>query len=138
MRAAVLVTGDEVLGGRVDERNAGFLARSLAAHGITVQRILVVGDAPSEIRDGLQALIDLDLDVVCTTGGLGPTYDDLTMAAVAQVTGRPLQLDPTALAMVEERSRSVARHLASGYREGGERVCAHRAFGVIRVSEFFR
>ena len=112
MRAAVLVTGDEVLGGRVDERNAGFLARSLAAHGITIQRILVVGDAPSEIRDGLQALIDLDVDVVCTTGGLGPTYDDLTMAAVAQVTGRPLQLDPTALAMVEERSRSVARRLA--------------------------
>ena len=112
MRAAVLVTGDEVLGGRVDERNAGFLARSLAAHGITVQRILVVGDAPSEIRDGLQALIDLDVDVVCTTGGLGPTYDDLTMAAVAQVTGRPLQLDPTALAMVEERSRSVALRLA--------------------------
>ena len=61
---------------------------------------------------GCRTLIDLDVDVVCTTGGLGPTYDDLTMAAVAQVTGRPLQLDPTALAMVEERSRSVARHLA--------------------------
>ena len=112
MRAAVLVTGDEVLGGRVGERNAGFLARSLAEHGITVHRTLVVGDAPSEIRDGLQALIDLDVDLVCTSGGLGPTYDDLTMAAVAQTTDRPLQLHPAALAMVEERSRSVALRLS--------------------------
>ncbi len=112
MRAAVLVTGDEVLGGRVGERNAGFLARSLAQRGIPVLRTLVVGDAPSEIRDGLLALIDLGVDLVCTSGGLGPTYDDLTMAAVAEATGRPLQLDPGALGMVEERSRSVARRLA--------------------------
>lgn len=111
MRAAVLVTGDEVLGGRVGERNAGFLARSLAERGVTVQRTLIVGDAPDEVRDGLRALIDLGVDLVCTTGGLGPTYDDLTMAAVAEATGRLLQLDTAALAMVEERSRSVARRL---------------------------
>lgn len=114
MRAAVLVTGDEVLLGRVAERNAGFLARTLAQHGIPVMRTLVVGDSLDEVEDGLTALIDLGVDVVCTTGGLGPTYDDLTMAAVARATGRPLQLDAQALAMVEERTRSVARRLNVG------------------------
>ena len=64
MRAAILVTGDEVLGGRVSERNGGFLARSLAQHGVTVQRTLIVGDAPSEIREGLTALLDLGVDLV--------------------------------------------------------------------------
>lgn len=112
MRAAILVTGDEVLGGRVAERNAGYLARSLARHGIPVQRTLIVGDTPSEVQDGLAALLALDVDLVCTTGGLGPTYDDMTMAAVADATGHPLQLDHDALAMVERQSRSVARRLS--------------------------
>ena len=112
MRAAILVTGDEVLGGRVNERNGGFLARSLSQRGVTVHRTLIVGDAPSEIREGLTALLDLGVDLVCTTGGLGPTYDDLTMAAIAETTGRPLELDADALAMVVERSSSVARRLA--------------------------
>ncbi len=107
----MLVTGDEVLGGRVAERNAGFLARTLAERGISVLRTLVVGDSLDEVQDGLTALIGLDVDLVCTTGGLGPTYDDLTMAAVARATGRPLQLDSDALAMVEERTRAVARRL---------------------------
>ena len=105
------MTGDEVLLGRVAERNAGFLARTLAQRGIPVLRTLVVGDSLDEVADGLTALIELGVDVVCTTGGLGPTYDDLTMAAVARATGRPLQLDAQALAMVEERTRSVARRL---------------------------
>jgi nicotinamide-nucleotide amidase len=107
MRAAVLVTGDEVLGGRVSERNAGFLARSLATRGIATHRTLVVGDAPSEIQEGLEALLALEVDLICTSGGLGPTHDDLTMAAVAVVTGQPLELDAEALALVESRSRSV-------------------------------
>ncbi len=111
MRAAVLVTGDEVLGGRVAERNAGFLARSLAERGIAMMRTLVVGDSLDEVEDGLAALVGLGVDLVCTTGGLGPTYDDLTMAAVANATGRPLQLDSEALAMVEERTNSVAHRL---------------------------
>ncbi len=111
MRAAVLVTGDEVLGGRVAERNAGFLARSLAERGIAVMRTLIVGDSLDEVQKGLAALVGLGVDLVCTTGGLGPTYDDLTMAAVATATGRPLQLDSDALAMVEERTGSVAHRL---------------------------
>lgn len=107
MRAALLVTGDEVLGGRVGEHNAGFLARSLAAHGVRVERTVIVGDSAKDIRDALLELLATGVDLVCTTGGLGPTADDLTMAAVAAATGRSLALNDDALALVTERSRLV-------------------------------
>lgn len=109
MRAAILVTGDEVLGGRVRERNAGFLSRYLGARGIRVVETVIVGDTLEVIRDALTRLLETGVDLVCTSGGLGPTYDDLTMAAVAEATGRPLRVDPAALALVEERSRGVGR-----------------------------
>lgn len=107
MRAALLVTGDEVLGGRVGERSAGFLARSLAAHGVRVERTVIVGDSVMDVADALLELLATGVDLVCTTGGLGPTADDLTMMAVAAATNRPLALDEDALALVTERSRSV-------------------------------
>jgi nicotinamide-nucleotide amidase len=103
------VTGDEVLGGRVGEGNAGFLARDLAGYGIRVERTLIVGDDVAAVRDGVGALLSLGVDLVCTTGGLGPTYDDLTMAAVAEAVGRAMAVDTAALAMVDERSRGVPR-----------------------------
>lgn len=111
MRAAVLVTGDEVLGGRVPEGNAAFLARSLATHGIPVVRTVVVGDTLDAVAGAVQELLRLDVELVITTGGLGPTFDDLTMQAVAAATGRPLALDTGALAMVEERSRDIPRRI---------------------------
>ncbi len=105
MRAALLVTGDEVLGGRVGERNAGFLARSLAAHGVRVERTVIVGDSVSDVAQALLELLATGVALICTTGGLGPTADDLTMAAVAAATGRPLALSDEALALVTQRSR---------------------------------
>ena len=108
VRAAILVTGDEVLGGRVPERNAAYLARSLAPLGVRVVRTLVVSDTIEDISEGLGQLLALGVDLVCTSGGLGPTYDDLTMAAVAEATSRALTVDETALALVEGRSRAVA------------------------------
>ncbi len=109
MRAAVLVTGDEVLGGRVPERNAAFLARSLAEWGIPVVRTVVVGDALVDVEAAVAALVALDVELVCTTGGLGPTFDDLTMQAVAHATGRELALNADALTMVRNRSRNIPR-----------------------------
>ena len=100
-----------MLGGRVSERNAGFLARALAVHGVRVERTLIIGDRLADVRDGVTQLLATGADLVCTTGGLGPTFDDLTMAAVAEATGRPLRVDPEALALVEARSRSVARRV---------------------------
>ena len=107
MLAALLVTGDEVLGGRVGERNAGFLARSLAHYGVRVERTVIVGDSITDVADALRGLLATGVDLVCTTGGLGPTADDLTMAAVAAATNRPLALNTAALALVTARSRSL-------------------------------
>lgn len=111
LRAAVLVTGDEVLGGRVTEANAAHLARSLAAQGGLVERTLIVGDRLDTVRDAVRALRASGIELLCVTGGLGPTYDDLTMQAVAAATGRGLELDHEALALVEERSRGIRRQM---------------------------
>lgn len=104
----MLVTGDEVLRGRIQERNAGHLARSLESRGVEVARWEMVGDDLAVIRGALAGLMAAGIDLVCVTGGLGPTHDDVTMQAVAEATGRPLRLDPAALAMVRARSAGVA------------------------------
>ena len=107
MRAAILVTGDEILRGRIQERNAGLIARSLEPRGVEVERVEIVGDDLEGLVRALQGLLVGPADLVCTTGGLGPTHDDLTMEAVARATGRPLAIDAAALAMVEARSAGI-------------------------------
>lgn len=106
-RAAVLVTGDEILRGRIRERNAGILARSLEEHGVAVDRIEMVGDGLAAIGGALERLLGEGHDLICTSGGLGPTHDDLTMEAVGRATGRPLELDPRALELVRAHSRGA-------------------------------
>lgn len=107
MRAAILVTGDEILRGRIDERNAGHLARSLEGRGVDVSRWEMVGDERDAIVDALGRLMRSGVALVCVSGGLGPTHDDVTMEAVAAATGRPLALDPAALEMVRARSTGI-------------------------------
>ncbi|HEX2506781.1 MAG TPA: competence/damage-inducible protein A [Miltoncostaeaceae bacterium] len=104
-----MVTGDEILRGRIQERNAGLLARSLEASGVRVERVEVVGDDLGALVAAIRAALDGGVDLLCTSGGLGPTHDDLTMEAVAAATGRDLVLDPAALAMVEKRLRGYRR-----------------------------
>lgn len=103
----MLVTGDEILRGRIQERNAGVLARSLESHGVGVERIEMVGDGADVIASALVRLLGEGVDVVCVSGGLGPTHDDLTMDAVARATGRPLALDRAALGLVRARSAGM-------------------------------
>lgn len=111
VRAAVVVTGDEVLGGRVFEKNAAFIARQLATRGVVLERTVIVGDTRGTIAQTITELIASGIRLLCVTGGLGPTYDDLTMQAVADATGRNLALDASALEMVRERSRGVRRQM---------------------------
>ena len=111
VRAAVIVTGDEVLGGRVSEKNAAFIARDLAARGVTLERTVIIGDSRDAIARTITELIGGGLRLLCLTGGLGPTYDDLTMQAVADATGRDLALNDAALEMVRDRSRGVRRQM---------------------------
>jgi nicotinamide-nucleotide amidase len=92
VRAGIVVTGTEVLTGRVSDRNGPWLAEELRRLGVDVGAVLVVGDRPEDLRNALRFLAGED--VVITTGGLGPTADDLTAEVVAGVQGRPSSLDP--------------------------------------------
>ena len=92
-RAAILSTGDELTTGRTVDTNANFIADHLTAAGFDVVAVLVVGDYPERMTWAWREALRL-ADVVISTGGLGPTADDLTTETVAQLAGRQLQLDP--------------------------------------------
>lgn len=93
VRAGILITGTEVLTGRVADRNGPWLAEQLRVLGVDVGQIMVVGDRPTDLVAALGHLL-ADHDLVITSGGLGPTADDLTASLVAQVRARPMHLDP--------------------------------------------
>jgi nicotinamide-nucleotide amidase len=96
-----------VLRGRVSDRNGAHLSRWLDARGVHVESVTVIGDRLEGIRDAVASALARDVGLVCLSGGLGPTHDDVTMQAVAAAAGRTLEVDPTALAMVESRSRGI-------------------------------
>jgi nicotinamide-nucleotide amidase len=91
--AGIVATGSELLAGRVHDANGPWLAERLGELGIDVTHILLVGDRQDEMETALRFLAGAGVDLVVTSGGLGPTADDLTAAVVAEVTGRPLELD---------------------------------------------
>lgn len=89
--AGIVATGSELLAGRVRDANGPWIAERLGRLGVDVVEIVLVGDRPEEMAAALRSLSGVDL--VVTSGGLGPTADDLTAAVVADLTGRPLELD---------------------------------------------
>jgi nicotinamide-nucleotide amidase len=93
VRAGIVVTGTEVLTGRVVDRNGPWLAERLRELGVDLAHNVIVGDRPSDVRDALAWLADAGVDLIVTSGGLGPTEDDLTAAVVAEFQGRPMALD---------------------------------------------
>lgn len=105
-RAGVVVTGTEVLSGVIADRNGPWLSEKLRSVGVELAHIDVVGDRPEDLAAALAFMADLDL--VITSGGLGPTADDLTTQVVAGFTGRPMEHDPA----LEERIWTIV----SGYR----------------------
>ncbi len=104
-RAGIVVTGTEVLTGRVVDRNGPWLAERLRELGVDVGRTVVVGDRREDLAAALRFQL-ADHDLVLTTGGLGPTADDLTAEVVAEVQGRVLRLDE---ALEEQVGAIVAR-----------------------------
>lgn len=99
--AWILTIGNELLIGRVINTNASFIASRLTLHGVRVRRIVTVGDDLDEIAVALRRAA-ARADVVVTTGGLGPTDDDMTLEAVALAFNRGLRVHPEALRMVRE------------------------------------
>ena len=93
VRAGVVVTGTEVLTGRIADRNGPWISERLAELGIEVAHILVVGDRPDDLEAALRFMAAEGMDLIVTSGGLGPTADDLTAEVVARFAGRELVLD---------------------------------------------
>jgi nicotinamide-nucleotide amidase len=93
MRAGIVVTGTEVLGGRVQDRNSPWLSERLLALGIELSYVVTCGDRPSDLMSALQFMRDQQVDLIITSGGLGPTADDLTAQIVGDFAGRELVLD---------------------------------------------
>lgn len=92
-RAVVVVTGTEVLGGWVTDRNGPWLAQRLGQLGVRHVSTVTVGDRAEDLRDALEHARDRGIELVVTSGGLGPTEDDLTTAIVAEFSGRPATID---------------------------------------------
>lgn len=92
-RAGIVVTGTEVLTGRVQDRNGPWLSDRLLELGVELAHITICGDRPDDMEAQLRFLEAQGVDLIVTTGGLGPTADDLTVDVVARFTGRPLFLD---------------------------------------------
>ncbi|TFV72944.1 competence/damage-inducible protein A [Blastococcus sp. CT_GayMR19] len=108
-RAGIVVTGTEVLTGRVPDRNGPWLAEQLRLLGIDVGHVVVVGDRPGDLRDALGFLAGTGVALVITTGGLGPTADDLTAEVVGGFQGRPSSLDPA----LEQRIAAIVERLTA-------------------------
>jgi nicotinamide-nucleotide amidase len=123
VRAGIVVTGTEVLTGRVPDLNGPWLAEQLRRVGVDVGQVVVVGDRPDDLRSALEFLATGN-DLVITSGGLGPTADDLTADIVAQVQGRPLGLDPD----LEQRIAAIVERLS--VRFGGRRDPAATAIAT--------
>jgi molybdenum cofactor synthesis domain-containing protein len=100
--AAVLIIGDEILSGRTQDTNLNFIARYLGLLGVDLAEARVVGDVKAEIIAALDALRGR-YDYVITTGGIGPTHDDITADCVAQAFGVELEESPEIIAMMRER-----------------------------------
>jgi competence/damage-inducible protein CinA-like protein len=109
VRAGIVVTGTEVLTGRIADRNGPWVSERLAELGVDVAHILVVGDRPDDLEAALRFMAAEGMDLIVTSGGLGPTADDLTAEIVARFAGRELVLDEEMEAKIAEVLRGFAR-----------------------------
>ena len=109
IRAGIVVTGTEVLTGRIADSNGPWVSERLAEQGIEVAHILVVADRPDDLEAALRFMATEEMDLVVTTGGLGPTADDLTAEIVGRFAGRELVLDEAMEARIAEILRGFAR-----------------------------
>jgi nicotinamide-nucleotide amidase len=113
-RAAIVVTGSELVRGERTDLNGPFLSRAVLALGLEPVRIHVVGDDRAELERTLREAV-ADADLVVVSGGLGPTHDDRTVELVAKVAGRELQVRPALVREIESVSRRVAERMGRPY-----------------------
>jgi nicotinamide-nucleotide amidase len=115
-RAGIVVTGTEVLSGIIADRNGPWLAERLRERGVSLAHVMIVGDRRDDLLAALRFLRDEGMDVVITSGGLGPTADDLTADVVAEFAGLPMELDEA----LEGRIRAILERLRARWRNVDE------------------
>ncbi len=108
-RAGIVVTGTEVLSGRVSDRNGPWLAERLRELGVDLAYTTVVGDRPEDMLEALRFMASQGLDLLITSGGLGPTADDLTAEVVGGFQGREMQLDEALSQRIAEIVRPLMK-----------------------------
>ncbi len=114
-RAAIVVTGSELVRGERTDANGPFYAREALALGLQPERITIVGDDPEDLETALRA--GGTADVCLVSGGLGPTHDDRTVELLARVTDTQLRVDDELVAHIEGVSRRIAERLRRPYTE---------------------
>lgn len=138
--AALIVVGNEILSGKVVDTNSAFLARELRREGVTLKRVLVIPDDLDDIAEAVRAL-QPRYDVLFTSGGVGPTHDDITIAGIARGLGRRVVRHP----LLEEKLRALfgdrineARLKMAEMPEGGEMVFeGGTSFPTLRVENIY-
>ncbi len=120
--AAVLVIGNEILSGRTQDTNLAYLARKLNEYGIQIYQARVVPDVERDIVEAVNAL-RVRYDYVFTTGGIGPTHDDITADCIAAAFGVDL--------VVSRGDRRHHRATAGAARDHGSHACAWPAFHAV-------
>jgi len=110
-RAGIVVTGTEVLTGRVQDRNGPWIADRLLELGVELAHITICGDRPGDIEAQLRFLASEGVDLIVTSGGLGPTADDMTVATVARFAGLELELDDA----LENRIADIIKRLMARF-----------------------
>jgi nicotinamide-nucleotide amidase len=121
-RAGIVVTGTEVLTGRVRDRNGPWLSDRLLELGVELAHITICGDRPRDIEAQLRFLAEQGMDLIVTSGGLGPTADDLTVEVVARFMGRKLVLDDE----LEDKIAAILKPLMARF--------SHWDFDAVRAA----
>ena len=98
--AALIIIGDEILSGRTKDKNIGYIADHCTAVGLQLREVRVVADDEAEIVAAVNAL-RAKYTYVFTTGGIGPTHDDITADCIAKAFGVPIDIDPRAMALLK-------------------------------------
>ena len=106
-RVEIIAVGKEILRGQTLDTNSSWLAKRITALGGVIGRIVIPDDDVIAIAEEIKTALQNNAQIIITTGGLGPTFDDKTLAGIAEATGRPLSLHPRALEIVTRRYKEL-------------------------------
>jgi molybdenum cofactor synthesis domain-containing protein len=131
--AGIILVGNEILSGKIVDANAAYLCRELRQLGVDVRRISVIPDEVGIIADEVRAF-SRDYEIVFTSGGVGPTHDDVTIEGVARALGVPVVRHPELVALLERYSHGAPTEAAlrmAEVPEGAELVAGSLRFPTV-------